>query len=120
MNFSIRFRSSIRPKWCRYLSLKTIRTQTIRQGGSLVLDLSKVCFSDVTLSSGWQDYCEISYQSDHLKPSFTENKESNLLTVDVSEASPQNCYFMTVSVPEYFDVNLLADSLHLTTKNKVL
>lgn len=123
---------------CKPSSLSTTRnfseivrkTFSVQQGGSLLIELSRVDKSVVEITTAWQDHCDVEYDynSDDWKRfglEFTENLKTQKLTITATvpdtvtdvESSPIKC--LKLVLPEMLNVSIIAHHLDLRVKNKV-
>lgn len=102
----------------------------VQQGGSLLLELSRVDKSVVEITTAWQDHCDVEYDynSDAWKRfglDITENLKTQKLTITATvpdtvtdvEPSPIKC--LKLVLPEMLNVSIIAHHLDLRVKNKV-
>jgi hypothetical protein len=102
------------------LSIVVPRTFNVQQGGTLIIDLLQSKNANVEITSAWQDYCEVEYDSkmvDNSPYTLSEDLDEQTLTiVAISETNDA----IKIKIPELFDVSICADHLDLSVKNKVL
>lgn len=102
----------------------------MQQGGSLLIELSRVDKSVVEITTAWQNHCDVEYDynADDWKNfdlQFDENLKAQKLTITASvpenvttvEPSPIKC--LKLVLPEMMNVSIIAHHLDLSVKNKV-
>jgi hypothetical protein len=106
------------------------KTFSVQQGGSLLIELSRVDKSVIEITTAWQDHCDVEYDynSDDWKNfglEFNENLKTQKLTITATvpetvtdvEPSPIKC--LKLVLPEMLNVSIIAHHLDLRVKNKV-
>lgn len=101
-------------------SAEAFQSQFVRQGGILNCDLTELPQCTVNITSKWQDHCEVSSSEEvEVELKITEFEESNQISIKgCSSAENANCT-IDITIPEYMDINLDANHLHLNIVNKV-
>jgi hypothetical protein len=95
------------------------QSSIITQGDKVCVDLSRLSNALVDISSGWRENCELQFDSDHYSIDFCENQANKVLFITAKEESPNTEERISITIPEYMDVDLIADNVDLKLKNKV-
>ena len=93
---------------------------SITQGNKLHLDFSKFDTCNVDVISGWQDHCQLSYNDHQYKLETIESLENaTCFIVGESQTMAELNSRIVISVPEYLDVIIDANSIDLHMIGKV-
>ncbi|KAJ1435876.1 hypothetical protein B484DRAFT_417014 [Ochromonadaceae sp. CCMP2298] len=104
----------------RALSLQTLQTQHVKQGGKLNLELLDLPYCRVDITSRWQDHCDLSYEDGDYSLRFHEDADLGSLTVTATgTGGPRRESAIEIFVPEYLDISIDGNELDLRMKSKI-
>lgn len=109
-------------RFCFYgktlLREKVTVLNSIRQGGLLNIEAIKPAIAKITISSAWQDHCELEFPDDaEGYINIAEDSQEGSALIELSEAFKD--FELKIKVPEYIDIALNSSALDLIMKNKV-
>lgn len=88
-------------------------------GVSITIDALSAVKCNISVESSWQEHCDVEYSHHAMSDSvvLSSHEGSNTIALLVNK-SIENASFV-LRVPERCDINVLANNLNLTTKNKL-
>lgn len=103
----------------RFLSLEHIQSNHVKQGGKLSIYLAAdTDVASLVVTSKWQETVDVSYDSDLLDISCTENEDTNSMVI-MSKSKTNTNGVLLVTIPEYLDMDIGAYNVDMKLQNKV-